>query len=221
MFEYMENLSPAEADNIKKTIQDLFRQTCILQVKYDPVTMEQKNNPRYQICMRHRDFIADYVSVMGCELIYDAMTHIFRLGGEGAPVEHMNLFTTKLVVLLKKIYYDKIMGEGLNAPVTNLSEIREYGMDTSLLQDRIPEQDWNEALGMLKVHQIIEIPGAIMNLMDNTPIYINTTVNMYCSAVDINELVAKYSGELDIKEAGEERMTDETGKEDLHQNVSE
>ena len=113
------------------------------------------------------------------------------------------------------------MGEGLNAPVTNLSEIREYGMDTSLLQDRIPEQDWNEALGMLKVHQIIEIPGAIMNLMDNTPIYINTTVNMYCSAVDINELVAKYSGELDIKEAGEERMTDETGKEDLHQNVSE
>lgn len=221
MFEYMENLSPTEADNIKKTIQDLFRQTCILQVKYDPVTMEQKNNPRYQICMRHRDFIADYVSVMGCELIYDAMTHIFRLGGEGAQVEHMNLFTTKLVVLLKKIYYDKIMGEGLNAPVTNLAEIREYGMDTSLLPDRVPEQDWNEALGTLKVHQIIEIPGAIMNLMDNTPIYINTTVNMYCSAVDINELVAKYSGELDIKEAGEERMTDETGKEDLYQNVSE
>ena len=99
MFEYMENLSPSETENIRKTIQDLFRQTCILQVKYDPVTMEQKDNPRYQVCMRHRDFIADYVSVLGCELIYDAMTHIFRLSGENAPVEHLNLFTTKLVVL--------------------------------------------------------------------------------------------------------------------------
>ena len=39
MFEYMENVSQSEAENIRKTIQDLFRQTCILQVKCDPVTL--------------------------------------------------------------------------------------------------------------------------------------------------------------------------------------
>ncbi len=211
MFEYMQNLSPNEAENIKKTIQDLFRQTCLLQVKCDPVTMEQKNNPRYQVCMRHRDFISDYVAVMGCELIYDPMTHIFRLAGEGAPVERMNLFTTKLVVLLKKIYYDKIMGEGLNAPITNLAEIREYGADTNLLSYRVPEQEWNEALSMLKIHQMIEIPGAILSLEDSTPIYINSTVNLFCSAVDINELIAKYSGELDLQEAGRKEHNNEAG----------
>ena len=32
MLKYMEELSPGEASNIKKTIQDLFKQTCILQV---------------------------------------------------------------------------------------------------------------------------------------------------------------------------------------------
>ena len=200
----MENLTPSEAENVKKTIQDLFRQTCILQVKYDPVTMEQKNNPRYQICMRHREFIEDYVSVLGCELIYDAMTHIFRLGGEGAPVEHMNLFTTKLVVLLKKIYYDKIMGDGLNAPVTNLAEIRAYGVDTGLLPERVPEAEWNETLSTLKIHQMIEIPGAIANLTDELPIYINTTVNIYCSAVDINALIARYCGETEEEKSGKE-----------------
>ena len=221
MFEYMENLSPSETENIRKTIQDLFRQTCILQVKYDPVTMEQKDNPRYQVCMRHRDFIADYVSVLGCELIYDAMTHIFRLSGENAPVEHLNLFTTKLVVLLKKIYYDKIMGEGLNAPLTNLYEIREYGMDTGLLNYRVPEQECNEALSFLKIHQMLEIPGAINNLTDSTPLYINTTVNMYCSAVDINELVAKYSGEQDGNDEQKEEYADETGEKDFYPDVSE
>ena len=41
MLKYMEELSPGEASNIKKTIQDLFKQTCILQVKCDPVTLVQ------------------------------------------------------------------------------------------------------------------------------------------------------------------------------------
>ena len=35
MLEYMENVSQNEAENIRKTIQDLFRQTCILQTKCD------------------------------------------------------------------------------------------------------------------------------------------------------------------------------------------
>ena len=38
MVNYMEELSVTEADNLKKTIAALFRQTCILQMKYDPVT---------------------------------------------------------------------------------------------------------------------------------------------------------------------------------------
>ncbi len=45
MFSYLEGLSPAEAENVKKTIQDLFRQTCILQVKYDPVTYLEGLSP--------------------------------------------------------------------------------------------------------------------------------------------------------------------------------
>ena len=39
MFEYMEELSVTETENLRKTISNLFRQTCILQVKYDPVTL--------------------------------------------------------------------------------------------------------------------------------------------------------------------------------------
>ena len=38
MFEYMENVSPNEAENIRKTIQDLLRQTCILQSKVSGVS---------------------------------------------------------------------------------------------------------------------------------------------------------------------------------------
>ena len=70
MVNYMEELSVTEAENLKKTISALFRQTCILQVKYDPVTLTPRDNLHYEICVRHRKFIEDYLSVLGCELVH-------------------------------------------------------------------------------------------------------------------------------------------------------
>ena len=197
MLQYMETVSPSEAENIRKTIQDLFRQTCILQVKCDPVTLIQRDNPRYQICSRHREFIADYLSVLDCELIHDPQEHIFRIAGEGVLTERMSLMTTKLILLVKMIYRDKIMGEGLNATTTNLAEIREYGKNTNLITRKLTGQEWQEALVLMKTHQILELPSAIANLEDNTPIYIYSTINLFCSALDINELVREYQNEID------------------------
>ena len=193
----METVSQSESENIRKTIQDLFRQTCILQVKTDPVTLVQRDNPRYQICMRHREFIADYLSVLGCELVHDPQEHIFRITGDGVMTEHMSLMTTKLVILLKMIYRDKIMGEGLNATTTNLAQIREYGKNTNLITRRLTGQELQEALVLMKTHQMIELPQAIANLEDYTPIYIYSTVNIFCSAMDINELVREYRNEIE------------------------
>ena len=192
MLEYMEQVSPGEAENIRKTIQDLFRQTCILQTKCDPVTLVQRDNPRYQVCLRHREFIADYLAVLDCELLHDPQEKLFRIAGSGVVIEHMNLMTTKLVILLKLIYRDKIMGEGLHATVTNLEEIRGYGQNTGLITRRLTAQEWRDCLLLMKNHQMIEIPGAVDNLENRTPIYIYGTVNIFCSALDVNELVQKY-----------------------------
>jgi hypothetical protein len=203
MLQYMETVSQGEAENIRKTIQDLFRQTCILQVKCDPVTLVQHDNPRYQVCLRHREFIADYLSVLDCELVHDPQEHIFRITGDGVMTERMSLMTTKLVILLKMIYRDKIMGEGLHATTTNLAEIREYGKNTNLITRRLTGQEWNDAVVLMKTHQMIELPGAVANLEDFTPIYIYSTVNVFCSAMDINELVRTYQDEV------EELLTEE------------
>lgn len=197
MLEYMENISQGEAENIRRTIQDLFRQTCILQIKCDPVTLAQRDNPRYQICARHREFIADYLSVLDCELIHDPQEHIFRIAGDGVVTERMSLVTTRLLILLKIIYRDKIMGEGLNATTTSLAEIREYGKNTNLITKRLTMQEWQEALSLMKTHQIIELPGAVSALEDEMPIYIYSTIGIFCPSVTINELVEKYQEELD------------------------
>ena len=99
MIAYMEGLSLTEADNLKKTISKLFRQTCIVQMRYDPVTLVPRDNPDYEICVRHKGFIEDYLSVLGCELVHDPQEHIFRLKGEGVEAEKISLTTTIIILL--------------------------------------------------------------------------------------------------------------------------
>ena len=212
MVEYIEALPSSEAENIRKVIQALFRQTCILQVKCDPVTLIRRDNPRYAVCARHRAFISDYLQVLGCELVHDPQERLFRIQGDGLPSEHMSLTATQLVILMKLIYHDKMMGEGLQATVTSPAEIREYGRNTNLIARKLTRQEWQEALMLMKNHQMIELPGAVRSLEDDTPIYIYSTVNIYCTSSTISELVKKYQME--------EEESDGT-EEDLYQDVSE
>lgn len=206
MTAYMEELSVSEAENLKKTISKLFRQTCILQMRYDPVTLAPRDNPDYEMCLRHRGFIEDYLSVLGCELIHDSQEHIFRLAGDGVETERVSFTTTIIILLVKMIYRDKILGEGLNATVTNLEEIRTYGRNTSLLSQKLKVSEWKEALYVMSKHQMIELPGAVRDVEDKTPIYLYSTINLYVSASDINELLEEYGEEVQDNEAAEENI---------------
>lgn len=197
MFTYMEELSMSEAENLKKTITRLFRQTCILQVKYDPATLTPRDNPDYEICLRHKDFIESYLSVLGCELEHDPQEHIFRLKGDGIETEKISPVTTMIILLVRMIYRDKIMGEGLSATVTNLGEIREYGANTGLLKQKLTAVEWRDALYLMSRHQMIELASAVRDVKDDTPIYIYSTILLYVSAADMNQLIQEYREEIE------------------------
>ncbi len=202
MIDYLENLPVTEAEKLRKTISSLFRQTCILQEKYDPVTLVPSDNEQYEICNRHKDFIESYLAVMGCEMVHDSQEHVFRLVGDGAEALTLSRTSTIIMLLTKMIYRDKIMGQSLSATVTNLEEYREYGKNTNLLNQKLTDGEWKEALSLMKKHQVIEYPGALRDLEDNTPIYIYSTINLYCSSAMINELLEAYKEEADTDEAG-------------------
>ncbi len=212
MIDYLENLPVTEAEKLRKTIGSLFRQTCILQEKYDPVTLVPSDNEQYEICNRHKDFIEDYLSVMGCEMVHDAQEHVFRLVGEGVEAVILSRTSTIILLLTKMIYRDKIMGQSLSATVTNLEELREYGKNTNLLNQKLTDGEWKEALSLMKKHQVIEYPGALRDLEDHTPIYIYSTINLYCSSAMINELLEAYREEADTDEA-------RTVEENIYQNA--
>lgn len=224
MLKDLELYTATELDQIKTVIRDLFRSTCILQMTCNPETLVFTDNPRYKMCVKYREFIADYLEVLDCELVHDSTEHLFRVVGQGAMVEKMNLVTTRLVILLKLIYHEKIMGEGLNATVTTLGEIRQMGMDTQLLTRKLTDGEWSEALNLMRVHQMIALPCAINNMEDNTRIYIYNTVNIYCNTASLGQLIEDYAmtsegadleqEEMKVLEGGEEEL-DETAEENI------
>ena len=161
-----------------------------------------------------------YVSVLGCELAHDPQEHIFRLTGEGAAVERMSITTTLLVLILKLIYRDKVLGEGLHATVTNMPEMREYGKNTNLIARKLTTAEWREALYLMRMHQMIDVPGAVRDVDDETPIYIYGTINLYGSALDMNRLVEKYREEVQEAESREEEEV-EAGEEDYNPDAAE
>ena len=88
--------------------------------------------------------------------------------------------------------------------MTTLEEIREYGKNTNLLNRKLTLAEWREALYLMSKHQMIELPGAVRDVEDHTPIYLYSTINLYVSAADINALVEEYREEAAENETIEE-----------------
>ena len=72
----------------------------------------------------------------------------------------------------------------------------------------------------MRMHQMIDVPGAVRDVDDETPIYIYGTINLYCSALDMNRLVEKYREEVQEAESREEEEV-EAGEEDIYKNADE
>ena len=72
------------------------------------------------------------------------------------------------------------------------------------MKRKLTDQEWYDALNLFKTHQILEIPGAIGNVEDETPLYIYSTVNIFCSAMDIRELLEIYRDETEKLGSGTE-----------------
>ena len=177
MFEYLESISITEGEQIKKTIQALFRQTCILQVKYDPATLVPKDNVQYEICVRHRHFIEDYLSVLGCELTHDAQEHIFCLTGDGAAREKLNMTETVILLII-------IDHSGFDGQMSLMEDefFRKYERKIGLLTEKFMPSREEDGAGREKHKNEMERFADYRNYLD---------FNMYEQSIDENGIEKK------------------------------
>lgn len=68
MIEYYESLTDEEKDGMKEVIQALFRQTFLLERKYDRRSGRMTSVKEYKIAEKHIDFLREYFMVSGISL---------------------------------------------------------------------------------------------------------------------------------------------------------
>lgn len=97
MIEYYESLTDEEKDGMKEVIQALFRQTFLLERKYDRRSGRMTSVKEYKIAEKHIDFLREYFMVSGISLrqnVHMGVIYIQEeaLWGEKLPAWRRSIF---------------------------------------------------------------------------------------------------------------------------------
>lgn len=202
MIEYFNQLNDEEREELTDVIQTLYRQTYILEKKYEKKVGRYAVSSQYRVCERHLDFLMEYFKIGGLMLVENRQYGIMALKSNHLQGEKLTKLTTLFAILLKLIYDEKMSIVSSSIHVfTTLEEIYSKISLFRLWDNRaLPITEVKKAVAALKKYQIIEALDTSGELDKDTRILIYPTVNMLVNGMDVEEVIAQYQDEFDEEE---------------------
>lgn len=194
MINYYEELPPEEQRKVTEFIGQLYRQTFLLERRYDRKTKRYQINKDYYQCGKHLEFIKAYFAIMGIEVMENSQIGVIYIRGEQVVGEKLPKLATLYILILKLIYDDQMstVSTSVNA-VTSLGEIHEKLGTYRLLRKQPSVTEIRRCLALLKRYQLIE-PLDILEEMDGqSRLVIYPTVNVVLMGDDVRALIETYT----------------------------
>ena len=179
MINYYEELPPEEQRRVTEYIGQLYRQTFLLERRYDRKTKRYQINKDYYQCSKHLEFIKAYFAIMDIEVMENSQIGVIYIRGEQVVGEKLPKLATLYILILKLIYDEQMstVSTSVNA-VTSLGEIHEKLGTYRLLKKQPSVTEIRRCLALLKRYQLIE-PLDILEEMDGqSRLVIYPTVNV-------------------------------------------
>ena len=205
MINYYEELSPEEQRKVTESISQLYRQTFLLERRYDRKTKRYQINKEYYQCSKHLDFIKAYFAIMDIEVVENSQIGVIFIRGEQVVGEKLSKLAT-LYILVLKLIYDEQMSTASNYinAMTSLAEIHEKLGTYKLLKKQPSITEIRRTIALLKRYQLIE-PLEVLEEMDGVSrLVIYPTVHVVLMGDDVRALIETY-GEGD-EEDGESEI---------------
>ena len=212
MLEYIKELSGEEQDRMQEVLGQLYRQTFLLERKYDKRSGRLVSNKEYYFCERHMEFLTDYFSVAGIRLGQDSeLGTIYIQGAEGVG-EKLPKLATIYILLLKLIYDEKMaaVSSSVNI-VATLGELNAKAGEFRLVRGLPSMTKMKRASASLKKYQLIELLDAVEEQNENTRILIYPCINLVLQREDIAGLLESFAEEENDAEGGTEDGAGEAG----------
>lgn len=194
MINYYEELPAEEQRKVTELISQLYRQTFLLERRYDRKTKRYQINKDYYQCGKHLEFIKAYFGIMDIEVMENSQMGVIYIRGEQVVGEKLPKLATLYILILKLIYDEQMsaVSTSVNA-VTSLGEIHEKLGTYRLLKKQPSATEIRRSVALLKRYQLIE-PLDILEEMDGqSRLVIYPTVNVVLMGDDVRALIETYA----------------------------
>lgn len=201
MIEYYENLLQEEQEELKHVIKLLYKQTYLLERKYDKKTKRMLFTKEYRVADRHLEFLKEYMQIGGIEIKDNTQEGIIYIQGEELIGEKLPRLATFYLLLLKLIYEEQMTQASASVHVfTNLGALNEKLHSFRLVKDRPSPTEIKRSLALLKRHQMIEILDSMEEVTGEIRILIYPSVKMVLLGSQIRNLLESFSEEPEYEE---------------------
>lgn len=214
MLEYYEQLPSEEQERIQEVIGQLYRQTFLLERRYDKKAGRLVSNRDYYFCEKHMEFLTAYFAVAGVRLLQN--TDLGSIYIQGAPTvgERLPKLATIYLLLLKLIYDEQMAAASSSVNiVTTFGELNGKVGEFRLSRNLNSLTEIRRALAILKKYQMIEPMDVLEELNEQTRIIIYPCINLVLMREDAKELLAAF-GEAEGQIGTEEPDADGSESEE-------
>lgn len=204
MIEYYEELTQEEQEQLAGVIQLLYRQTFLLERKYDKRSGRFQYMKEYRICGKHMEFLKAYFAVAGISLKENVHMGVIYIQGEALWGEKLPRLATIYLLVLKLIYDEQMERASTSVQVvTTLGAINGKAGDFRVLSGIPSPTELRRTIALLRKYQIIEPLDVLEELGEHTRLVVYPTVHAVLLGDDIKKLLGAFGEEDNIgEEAG-------------------
>ncbi len=205
MLEYISRLSNADQERMQSVLSQLYRQTFLLERKYDKRAGRLVLNHDYDFCEQHMEFLKDYLDVSGILIEKNTELGAIYIQGQTLLGERLPKLATIYLLLLKLIYDEQMaaVSSSVNI-VTTFGALSARAGEFRLTRSLSSVSEIRRALAILKKYQMIEPLDALEELNEGTRILIYPCINLLLMREDIRKLLAVFGEEAGGDGAAEE-----------------
>ena len=196
MIEYYESLTDEEKDGMKEVIQALFRQTFLLERKYDRRSGRMTSVKEYKIAEKHIDFLREYFMVSGISLRQNVHMGVIYIQEEALWGEKLPRLATVYLLVLKLLYDEQMVSASSSSHVAvTMGMLNGRAGEFHVLSSLPSPTEMRRTIALLKKYQIIEPLDVLEELDENTRLVIYPCINAVLMGDSVRELLNTFSEE--------------------------
>ena len=196
MIEYYESLTDEEKDGMKEVIQALFRQTFLLERKYDRRSGRMSSVKEYKTAEKHIDFLREYLTISGISFRQNVHMGVIYIQEEALWGEKLPRLATVYLLVLKLLYDEQMASASSSSHVAvTMGMLNGRAGEFHVLSSLPSPTEMRRTIALLKKYQIIEPLDVLEELDENTRLVIYPCINAVLMGDSVRELLNTFSEE--------------------------